>query len=312
MSWVIHMLVDNVSKNGNLLLNIVQRPDGSLDPEVERMLQELADWNTVHGEAIFGTRPWLVYGESSVRVKGGKFKEDYKYNASEIRFTTKGPVLYAIALGWPEDDRITIRSLAKPAGANVNNISNVSLLGYKGKLEWKQTPEALVVTLPATKVSPYTAALKITGTNLKNIPFEIPIPAISPDARGNFVLGAEDVELHGEQIRTEEHGGQLNIGFWDRGDEWASWKVNFAQTGVFEVIASLASISGSSQFVIEVAGQQIIGKAEQTKGWDQFKQINLGRLEIKQPGQYDMKIRPKNPRNWQPMNLRFMKLTRVE
>ncbi len=119
--WVIHMLVDNVSKNGNLLLNVVQRPDGSLDPEVEDMLAKLAEWNAIHAEAIYGSRPWLVYGESSVKVKGGHFGEDYKYNAHEIRFTTQrrsgeeGPVLYAIALGWPEDRTITVRSLAKPA-----------------------------------------------------------------------------------------------------------------------------------------------------------------------------------------------------
>ena len=59
VSWVIHMLVDIVSKNGNLLLNVVQRPDGSLDPEVEQMLAQLAAWNAINGEAIFGTRPWL-------------------------------------------------------------------------------------------------------------------------------------------------------------------------------------------------------------------------------------------------------------
>ena len=120
VSWVIHMLVDNVSKNGNLLLNVVQRPDGSLDPEVEQMLEQLADWNAIHGEAIFGTRPWLVYGESAVKVKGGSFKEDFKYDAREIRFTTKGATLYAIALGWPEDGKLVVRSLAKPAGENVN------------------------------------------------------------------------------------------------------------------------------------------------------------------------------------------------
>ena len=110
VSWVIHMLVDNVSKNGNLLLNVVQRPDGSLDPEVEEMLQQLAQWNAIHGEAIFGTRPWLVYGESSVKVKGGNFGEDYKYNAREIRFTTKGATLYAIALGWPADGKLVVKS----------------------------------------------------------------------------------------------------------------------------------------------------------------------------------------------------------
>ncbi len=171
VSWVIHMLVDNVSKNGNLLLNIVQRPDGSLDPEVETMLQQLAAWNAIHSEAIFGSRPWLVYGESGVKVKGGNFNEDFKYNAKEIRFTTKGATLYAIALGWPEDGQLVVRSLARPAGENVNHITGVSLLGYKGKVEWKQTADGLVVTLPAQKVSEFTTALKITGTGLRNMPF---------------------------------------------------------------------------------------------------------------------------------------------
>ena len=174
VSWVIHMLVDNVSKNGNLLLNVVQRPDGSLDPVVEQMLAELAEWNAVHGEAIDGTRPWLVYGESMVRVKGGNFAEDYQYNAREIRFTTKGHTLYAIALGWPENRQVVVRSLARrPArgypGAEINKIESVRLLGYDGAVAWKQTPEALFVTLPEKKISPYTAALKITGTALTNV-----------------------------------------------------------------------------------------------------------------------------------------------
>ncbi len=91
VNWTIHMLVDIVSKNGNLLLNVVQRPDGSLDPEVETALEELADWIAVHGEAIYDTRPWLVYGEGGIRYKGGHFEEDFNYTAQDIRFTTKGP-----------------------------------------------------------------------------------------------------------------------------------------------------------------------------------------------------------------------------
>ena len=170
VTWVIHMLVDNVSKNGNLLLNVVQRPDGSLDAEVERMLGQLADWTAIHGEAIYGSRPWLVYGESAVKVKGGAFGEDFKYDAKEIRFTTKGPVLYAIALGWPKNGEIVVHSLAKPAGENVNNITAVSLLGYDGQLSWKQTAEGLIVTLPEKKISEFTTGLKIIGTNLTNRP----------------------------------------------------------------------------------------------------------------------------------------------
>ena len=188
VSWVIHMLVDNVSKNGNLLLNVVQRPDGSLDPEVEQMLEELAEWNAIHGEAIFGTRPWLVYGEGTVRPSTRRFAEDYQFNAKEIRFTTKGSTLYAIALGWPEDRKITIRSLAKPAGSDVNHIEAISLLGYDGKLDWQQTAEGLTVTLPEQKVSEYTAALKISGSNLTNVtdtkPADVtPATVASPDGK---------------------------------------------------------------------------------------------------------------------------------
>ena len=167
VSWVIHMLADIVSKNGNLLLNVVQRPDGSLDPEVEQMLAQLAAWNAVNGEAIFGTRPWLVYGEGAVRYKGGNFKEDFAYTAKDIRFTTKGSTLYAIALGWPEEGRLTIKSLAAPAGGNANRIKQVELLGNKGKLPFTQTADGLAVTLPAAKPCDYAFALRITGTGLR-------------------------------------------------------------------------------------------------------------------------------------------------
>ena len=117
VSWIIDTLVDNVSKNGNLLLNVQLRPDGSLDPEVESMLGQLADWNNIFGEGIFGTRPWLVYGETAVHVKGGSFHEDFKYTAKEIRFTNKGDVLYAFTLGWPDDRKITVPLTGQTRGA---------------------------------------------------------------------------------------------------------------------------------------------------------------------------------------------------
>ncbi|MCX6902919.1 MAG: carbohydrate-binding protein [Verrucomicrobia bacterium] len=276
------------------------------------MLERLAAWNAIHSEAIFGTRPWLVYGESAIKVKGGNFKEDFKYDAKEIRFTTKGATLYAISLGWPEDGHLVIRSLAKPDGANVNNITAISLLGYDGKLEWKQTAENLVVTLPAQKISEFTAALKITGTELKNIAFTVAVPALSPDAKGNFRLGADDAELHGAGIKTEDHGGQPNIGFWDKGDEWVSWKVQFPKAGACKVSANCASTSGASEFVIEIAGQQASGKAAKTDGWDQFKEVNLGQIEVKQAGDQIVKLRPKDAQTWKAMNLRFVKLTKAE
>ncbi len=163
VSWTIHMLVDVVSKNGNLLLNVVQRADGIVEPEVEQMLAEMAGWMAVHGEAIHGTRPWLIYGEGGTHAEGGHFKEDFAYSAADIRFTTKGDTLYAIALGRPADGILKVKSLAAPAG----QISDVSVLGCEGKPLWRQSADALEVTLPATAASPYTVALKIRGSGLK-------------------------------------------------------------------------------------------------------------------------------------------------
>ncbi|MEI7940923.1 MAG: alpha-L-fucosidase [Verrucomicrobiota bacterium] len=305
VSWVIHMLVDNVSKNGNLLLNVVQRPDGSLDPEVEEMLGQLAKWNAVHGEAIFGTRPWAVYGESSVKVKGGNFGEDYKYNAREIRFTTKGATLYAIALGWPADGKLVVKSLAEEAG----KINNVSLLGYNGKVDWRQSAEGLIVSLPEQKVSEYTCAVRITGTDLK--PVELPgtTTTIRSEANGSYTLGADSAELHGSQIKQETQGSQPNIGFWDKADEWVSWKVKFPKAGTYKVSASAASPNGDVEFILETASYQIPAKTTQTGSWSEFRETDIGQLKIEQSGDQTIKVRPKDAASWKAINLRFIKLS---
>jgi alpha-L-fucosidase len=170
VSWTAHMLVDIVSKNGNLLLNVVLKPDGTLDPEVETMLHQLADWTKLTGESIYGTRPWLVYGEGPIRARGGAMRENMTYTAKDIRFTTKGKALYATALGWPDDGKMIIKSLAKSSDINQNKISKVELLGRRGKLKFEQTAEGLTVDLPDVKLSDLTCALRIAGSNLKPVP----------------------------------------------------------------------------------------------------------------------------------------------
>ncbi len=175
--WVIPMLVDIVSKNGNLLINVVQRPDGSLDAEAEQVLVELADWIATNGEGIYETRPWLIHGEGPVRAKGGHFKEDFAYTAKDIRFTSKGQdTLYAFALGWPEDGRLLIRSLGKLPGVTAK-INAIELLGHAGPLVWTQDADGLSVKLPQRKPGKYAVALKISGENLRGFKPELAGPA---------------------------------------------------------------------------------------------------------------------------------------
>ena len=163
---VVHMLADIVSKNGNLLLNVVLYADGSLPPESRQFLDEMAAWMAVNGEAIYGTRPWQVFGEGPTVAAAGHFKENTTYTPHDLRFTAKGGVLYAILLGWPSEGTIMVTSLAKTGDAQVNQIEQVELLGRPGNLKFTQTPAGLNVELPAQKVSDMACTLKITGKHL--------------------------------------------------------------------------------------------------------------------------------------------------
>jgi len=160
---VIGMLADIVSKNGNLLLNVVQYPDGSLPPQSEQLLAELAAWMKVNSEAIHGTRPWKVYGEGPTNAKAGAFAESGDYTAQDIRFTTKGDALYAIFLGWPQSE-CAIRSLGSNAlpGAVIDR---VDLLGGP-KLKFRRDADALRLTIPPPENGAYTPAIRIRGRGL--------------------------------------------------------------------------------------------------------------------------------------------------
>ena len=142
------MLVDIVSKNGNLMLNIPLKGDGSIDSDERSFLHDMADWMNVNGEAIFATRPWKVFGEGTTRVTGGNFNEDkLKYTAGDLRFTTKGGKLFVFVLGMPEPDTV-VHTLAV-GGPMSQPAVGVRLLGSKDTVNDKQTGDGLVLPKPA-------------------------------------------------------------------------------------------------------------------------------------------------------------------
>jgi alpha-L-fucosidase len=312
--WVIQMLVDIVAKNGNLLINVVQRPDGSLDAEAEQVLAEMAAWIAINGEAIYETRPWLVHGEGPVRAKGGHFKEDFAYSVKDIRFTCKGDkTLYAFAMGWPTDGKIVIRTLARLPEVTAK-IADISLLGSSAKITWKHDADGLTVHLPSEPPCKYAIALKITGEDLRGfkpelaVPPSQSIPVILPDGAGNVSLEPDDAELHGD-LKTENQGGKPNIGFWDKGADWASWKVNFKEAGSFKVTAACAASAGDSALAVEIGGQEVEGKVAATGAWDKFATVEMGVIEVKKAGEQVVKVRPADPAKWKAVNLRGVRLT---
>lgn len=308
LSWTVHMLADIVSKNGNLLLNVVLRPDGTLDPEVEAMLHELAGWTATNGEAIYGTRPWLVFGEGAVRAKGGAFNENFHYSAQDIRFTTKGGILYAMALGWPEDGSMLIRSLASSPDATQNQITRVELLGYTGELKFTQTTNGLQVELPPEKLSDLTCTLRITGEHFKPVPIPQMAAVVMPDSHGRLVLGAADAALHGEQIRLETQGGKTCVGYWDNPKEWVSWTLHADQPGRYLVSATVAAANGDSQLVLQAGAQRISASVPATAGWDKFATTDIGIVRIERAGNLTVEVRAAEVGNWKPINLATLRL----
>ncbi len=139
---IIEMLADIISKNGVMLLNILQRPDGSIDEEADFILQKLAEWFAVCGEAVYGTRPWHSFGEGETRVRIDGFREEKTdWTREDFRFVQKNDAVYAFMMGASGGDTIALHSFADRA------LRSVELLGC-GPLPFRQERGVLRLRLP--------------------------------------------------------------------------------------------------------------------------------------------------------------------
>jgi alpha-L-fucosidase len=161
--FLVHQLIDIVSKNGNLLLNIGPRPDGTIPDEVRSSLLEIGAWLKLNGEAVYDTTPWKIYGEGPTQIRAGfgHDKDTNSYQASDFRFTQKGQALYAIDMARPADGRALIGSLGSKKLSAGLQIARVELLGSSVKLDWRQTEDALEVKLPDSLPGKYAYVFRI-------------------------------------------------------------------------------------------------------------------------------------------------------
>ncbi|MCA9261328.1 MAG: alpha-L-fucosidase [Planctomycetales bacterium] len=162
---VVHSLIDIVSKNGQLLLNISPTSDGRIPDEQRQVLLGIGEWLAVNGEAIYDTRPFDVYGHGSTSTKKGHFggiATDQGYTASDIRYTRKGPVVYALQLGWPGGGETTLlQGFSERDGRTPPKVAQVSMLGSDAVIAWKQTPEGVAVTSPEQPPNPMAVVYRI-------------------------------------------------------------------------------------------------------------------------------------------------------
>jgi alpha-L-fucosidase len=160
---IVDDLVDIVSKNGALLLNIGPRPDGTIPEPEQRILLDVGRWLETNGEAVYGARPWSVFGEGPTPVVEGSFNDTKRaaFTGEDIRFTTKGDTLYAVALAWPTSGRLVVRSLARGGENAPSAITSVDLLGSAEKPKWTWDAKALTVELPAQPPGEHAYAFRI-------------------------------------------------------------------------------------------------------------------------------------------------------
>ena len=159
---IIDNLVDIVSKNGNLLLNVGQREDGSIPQVYRDELGKVGRWLAMNGEAIYGTRPWIKYGEGPTQIKTGYDTEPLDpWSGKDIRFTSKGEVLYVIPLAWPEGNAFAIKSLSTDV-SQLGPIASIKLLGHKVPLKWTRDANGLTIELPEEPAGEYAFVFRLT------------------------------------------------------------------------------------------------------------------------------------------------------
>jgi len=230
------------------------------------------------------------------------------YSARDIRFTTKGKTLYAIALGWPDDGKIVVKSLAKTVDATQNKIAKIELLGHKGKLKFTQTTDELVVELPDVKLSDLTCALRITGGNFKPAPEKKSSPMVTSDANGRLNFDAASAALHGTNLKLEAQGGKPDIGHWDDPSEWISWEARLAQSGTYQISATISAADGDCEFVVSVGAQDLSASVKRTSSWNEYSEVNLGFVKVGRAGELIVSVRPKDATSWKPINFNSLRL----
>jgi alpha-L-fucosidase len=287
---LVHELIDIVSKNGVLLLNVGPKADGTIPAEQAALLLGIGKWLKVNGEAIYDTRPWIAFHDAA---------------KPEIRFTAKGGVLYAVTLGLPQG-QVRIASLGKSSDMTRGDVKSVRLLGHEGTLTWSRDDDALTITPPEQAPCEHALAFAIAGLTW-DPGYTV---TVRPGRDGTLSLSADLADLHGSQIRVETKSPKEgpNLGFWDSAGEWASWQVRFAEPGTYEASARCAAASDGIQFVVEAAGQQLAATAPNTGDFARFQTVTLGKLEIAKAGVQQVKIRAKDPSKWKAVNVAWVRL----
>ena len=300
---LVHEIVDIVSKNGVLLLNVAPHADGSIPEDQKALLYEVGDWLRVNGDGIYGTRPWEIQGEGPNlfdrgRGLGSHAQGQVDFTGEDLRFTRKGSDIYIICLGWPEGD-------LRPAFVHVADSADdarVTLLGHGGDVEHHVSADGrLTIRLPklaeAARPCSHAYTLKLSGFEVEP---STEVAFVSPSA---VTLAADKAVLDGEKLGTETRGERVNIGFWDNPAESIHWLVRIAEPGDYLIRGEFAAGAGGTTLAVEVAGKSLVAPVRKANGWDDASLTDMGTLTFEEPGVYHLVLRAADADNWRAVNV---------
>lgn len=298
---VIHMLADIVSKNGNLLLSVPLRGDGTYDSEAEKSLKGIGDWMAVNSEGLVGTRPWKLFGEGPAMedappLQGQGFNEGRgrPMTWKDVRYTVSkdGATLYAIVMGSPAEAQITLKAV-RVSGAS----GQVSLLGHAGTVAYRIDDQSRLTISWPESVQPRDSHQIACVFKLSGFQFE---PNREPAAK-SVVLKAEQALLEGTQLRLEEKQGRSNIGYWNDRNESAHWLLSIPEAGEYEFSGEY-SATENSVLKLQVNESSLSFRVPHTGSWETPKTVRIGTVLFAKPGVYHLQVRPGDG-NYRPVNL---------
>jgi alpha-L-fucosidase len=296
----VDVLVDIVSKNGCMLLNVGPAADGTIPADAQKLLRGIGQWLKVNGEAIYDTRPWLTAGEGPTRNTGGGFSEnkDKPYTAEDIRFTRSkdGKAIYVILLGWPGQE-VTIRSM------QVAGHGRVELLGSPGAVKHRVNEAGqLVIVPPSRRQGDHAFAFRLTGFRT----------GLHPDARFNMPgavsLEAGKATLDGGKIKTQVNEGRENIGHWDEPTEKVHWLAYLDRPGRWRIRGEFSCAGGPSGLRVTLADRSAAARIPRTRGWFRPVFVDFGSIAIEKPGVYHLMLEPADASAWKPVNVYQLQL----
>jgi len=278
---VVRKLVDIASKGGNFLLNVGPTGEGEIPAESVERLQEVGRWMKVNGESIYGTTmsPW-------------------KRCPWEGRATVKGKTLYMHVFTWPSGLRVP--SIKDNPVVSMKPLDPSIKLGFPDVGGSVGNPDEWYTKPP--KVDPMDTVIVVEYRDKVEAAPE-PAPG-KQSADGEFLLKGADAELHGETIKYEDD--KDCVGFWTNAGDWASWNLEVAKPGTFQVTLTLACDKGAggSEFVLAVGGQELKGKVAETGAWTAFETLKLGTLKLDKAGKVALSVKALSKPGLGVMNLR--------